>query len=68
LKQHLFNFNFISIDFVKKIEAIANRKEKKYCNFDPIGQLAHDGNWFTDGNFLKLTLLLKATKTFLYLA
>jgi methylmalonyl-CoA mutase len=61
-----FNFNFISIDFVKKIEAIATeRKAAIYCNFDPIGQLAHDGNWFTTdekSNFETLQLLRKATK------
>ena len=42
-----FNLSFLSIDFVKKIEAFA--KEKKadiYCNLDPIGQLAKEGNWF----------------------
>ena len=43
-----FHLSFISIDFVQKLETIA--KEKKatiYCNIDPIGQLAKEGNWFT---------------------
>lgn len=42
-----FNLNFISIDFVSKIEAIAQKRNAKiYCNLDPIGQLAKEGNWF----------------------
>jgi methylmalonyl-CoA mutase len=43
-----FNLNFISLDFVKQIDAIA--KEKKatiFCTLDPIGHLAKDGNWFS---------------------
>ncbi len=43
-----FNLSFLSIDFVKKIEAFAKEKKAKiYCNLDPIGQLAKEGNWFT---------------------
>ncbi|MBC5839842.1 methylmalonyl-CoA mutase subunit beta [Flavobacterium sp. F-380] len=61
-----FHFNFISIDFVKKIDAIAiERKATIYCNLDPIGQLAQDGNWFSTNeksNFETLELLSKATK------
>jgi methylmalonyl-CoA mutase len=42
-----FNLDFISIDFVSKIEAIAKKRNAKiYCNLDPIGQLAKEGNWF----------------------
>lgn len=58
-----FHFNFISIDFVQRINAIA--KEKKatiYCNLDPIGQLAKDGNWFVTNeksNFDTLNILSK---------
>jgi methylmalonyl-CoA mutase len=58
-----FHFNFISIDFVKKIDAIA--KEKKatiFCLFDPIGQLAKDGNWHQTqekNNFDTLNILTK---------
>jgi methylmalonyl-CoA mutase len=50
---------------VKRINAIA--KEKKatiYCNFDPIGQLAKDGNWFVTNdknNFDTLNILSKET-------
>ncbi len=42
-----FNLDFISIDFVSKIEVIAQKRNAKiYCNLDPIGQLAKEGNWF----------------------
>ena len=62
-----FHFNFISIDFVKQIDAIAtNRNATVYCNLDPVGQLAQEGNWFTTtekSNFDTLQLLSKATKT-----
>ena len=61
-----FHFNFISIDFVKQIDAIATeRKATIYCNLDPIGQLALEGNWFTTtekSNFETLQLLSKAIK------
>jgi len=43
-----FNFTFLSIDFVKKIASFTKEKKAKiYCNLDPIGQLAKEGNWFT---------------------
>jgi methylmalonyl-CoA mutase len=43
-----FNLSFLSFDFTKKIEALAKGKKTKiYCNLDPIGQLAKEGNWFT---------------------
>lgn len=43
-----FHLSFLSIDFVKKLDAISNEKKATfYCNLDPIGQLARDGNWFT---------------------
>ena len=43
-----FNLSFISIDFATKIESIAKeRMAKIYCNLDPIGRLAKEGNWFT---------------------
>ncbi len=60
-----FNFNFISIDFVKKLDTISIQKKANfYCNFDPIGQLAKDGNWFITlekNNFETLDLLFKNT-------
>jgi methylmalonyl-CoA mutase len=59
-----FNLYFLSIDFVKKIEAIAkNTNAKIFCNLDPIGQLAKDGNWFTTkekNNFETLNVLSTA--------
>lgn len=56
-----FNLSFLSIDFVKKIEAITHEKKAKiFYNLDPIGQLARDGNWFKTkerNNFETLNLL-----------
>jgi methylmalonyl-CoA mutase len=62
-----FNMNFFSIDFVKKLEAIALKKQAVfYYNLDPIGQLAKDGNWFTTNektNFDSLNLLASSITT-----
>lgn len=59
-----FNFNFFSIDFVQKIDAIARQKEIKiFYNIDPIGQLAREGNWFVTSeknNFDSLNTLCTA--------
>lgn len=59
-----FNLIFLSVDFVKKIDAIAKKFNAKiFCNLDPIGQLAKDGNWFTTKektNFETLNLLSTA--------
>ena len=61
------NLSFISIDFVKKIDDFAlTNKITIFCNLDPIGQLAKDGNWFTTkekNNFETLNLLSKQTKS-----
>ena len=58
-----FHLNLISIDFVQKIESIATkRKATIYCNIDPIGNLAKEGNWFTTSeknNFETLNNLVK---------
>lgn len=58
-----FNLNFISVNYISKIETIANsRNAKIYCNLDPIGQLAKDGNWFKTqekDNFETLNLISK---------
>lgn len=60
-----FHLNFISIDFVKKIDAFAKKNNTLiFCNLDPIGQLAKDGNWFVTkekNNFETLNLLSAAT-------
>nr|WP_315187669.1 methylmalonyl-CoA mutase subunit beta [uncultured Flavobacterium sp.] len=62
-----FHLSFFSIDFLKKIETIAKQKNATiYCNIDPIGQLAKEGNWFTTAeksNFDSLNLLSKETKS-----
>ncbi|CAM4024001.1 methylmalonyl-CoA mutase subunit beta [Flavobacterium weaverense] len=62
-----FNLSFISIDFVKKIDAFASKNNTTiFCNLDPIGQLAKDGNWFSTtekNNFETLDLLSKQTKS-----
>lgn len=63
-----FHFNFISIDFVKKIDAIVKEKHATiYCNIDPIGQLAKDGNWFVStekNNFETLSILSREASSF----
>ncbi|MFV7234640.1 methylmalonyl-CoA mutase subunit beta [Flavobacterium sp. ZB4R12] len=60
-----FHLTFISIDFVKKINAFAKKNNTTiFCNLDPIGQLAKDGNWFVTtekNNFETLNLLSAAT-------
>ncbi|TRW99781.1 methylmalonyl-CoA mutase subunit beta [Flavobacterium gawalongense] len=60
-----FHLSFISIDFVKKIDAFAKKNNTTiFCNLDPIGQLAKDGNWFVTtekNNFETLNLLSAAT-------
>lgn len=41
-----FNLHFLSIDFVKQLDAIAKeRNGKVYVQLDPIGHLSKDGNW-----------------------
>lgn len=61
-----FDFQFLSIDFVKKIDQIAKEKEAKiFCLLDPIGQLAQDGNWFPTpekDNFETLESLFDSTQ------
>ncbi|MFV8342369.1 methylmalonyl-CoA mutase subunit beta [Flavobacterium sp. XS2P39] len=62
-----FHLSFISIDFVKRINAFAKKNNATiFCNMDPIGQLAKDGNWFTTkekNNFETLNLLSKEAKS-----
>lgn len=41
------DLNFLSIDFVKRLIKITKEKSVKiYCNLDPIGHLAKEGNWY----------------------
>lgn len=60
-----FHLHFISIDFVKQIDRISIQKKAIfYCNLDPIGYLAREGNWFSTSeknNFETLDLLFKNT-------
>lgn len=60
-----FHLSFLSIDFVKRIETVAKEKNAIiYCNLDPIGQLAKDGNWFLTpekDNFETLKTLSNST-------
>lgn len=44
-----FYLEFLSIDFVKKLDVLAKAKNSDfYVQLDPIGQLAKDGNWHTN--------------------
>lgn len=44
-----FNLLFLSIDFVKKIDAIAKEKNASiFVQIDPVGRLAKEGNWHTN--------------------
>lgn len=60
-----FDLHFLSIDFVKQIDKIASEKNAAiYCNLDPIGNLAQDGNWFKNSdrdNFETLNKISKET-------
>jgi len=59
-----FNLTFISIDFVKLLDTISIQKKAVfYCNIDPIGYFAKEGNWFTTSdknNFETLENISKA--------
>ncbi|URC12832.1 methylmalonyl-CoA mutase subunit beta [Flavobacterium sp. B183] len=67
-----FNLNFISIDFVKLLDQISIQKKATfYCNIDPIGQLAREGNWFSTAdknNFETLEKISKATTNISFLS
>jgi len=60
-----FNLKFISIDFVTKLENISiEKKAVFYCNLDPIGYFAREGNWLstTDkNNFETIEKISKST-------
>ncbi|WP_291285516.1 methylmalonyl-CoA mutase subunit beta [Flavobacterium sp.] len=58
-----FNLNFISIDFVQLLDRISiEKKAIFYCNLDPIGHLAREGNWFTTADKSNFDTLEKITK------
>ena len=65
-----FQLSFISIDFVKKIDAVAGKKNARiFCLIDPIGQLAKHGNWLPGGeNFQILNILSKDTANISFLS
>lgn len=62
-----FNLGFLSTSFIKKLDAIAFEKNAIiYCNLDPIGHLAKEGNWYNTlekNNFETLEILSKSTST-----
>lgn len=48
---YYFNLKFLSIDFVTKITEFASKNKAVFIiQIDPIGQLAKDGNWFSNLN------------------
>lgn len=60
-----FHLQFLSNDFVTKIEKIAQSKNTSiFCNLDPIGHLAREGNWYATpdkDNFVTLEKLSKSS-------
>ncbi len=60
-----FNLGFLDLQFVKNLNEIAQKRNATfYIQFDPINQLAKDGNWFTDLNTdFDLVNQIKATCT-----
>ena len=60
------DLNFISIDFVKKVDTFAFENQMQiWCNHDPIGYLAQEGNWIQTkekDNFESLMNVLKVGK------
>jgi len=67
-----FDLSFLSIDFVKKLDTISIQKKAVfYCNLDPIGQLARDGNWFTTSdknNFETLEKIASQTTNLFFIS
>lgn len=58
-----FHLSFLSIDFVKKLDAISIQKKAIfYCNLDPIGHIAREGNWFTTSDKNNFETLEKISK------
>lgn len=60
-----FVLNFLSIDFVRRLDEIAGKAMAKfYVLTDPIGKLAREGNWYTnlDKDFDALNTLAVACK------
>lgn len=61
-----FTLTFLSIDFIKILDQIAQKENTKFfCKLDPIGQVAKEGNWFIakeKNNFETLNLISKTIK------
>ncbi len=58
-----FHLSFLSIDFVKKLDAISIQKKAIfYSNLDPIGHIAREGNWFTTSDKNNFETLEKISK------
>jgi methylmalonyl-CoA mutase len=59
-----FNLKFISIDFVKLLDSISIQKKATfYCNLDPIGHFAREGNWFSTTDKNNFETIEKISKT-----
>lgn len=59
-----FNLKFISIDFVKLLDKISIQKKAIfYCNLDPIGHFAREGNWFSTSDKNNFETIEKISKT-----
>lgn len=59
-----FNLSFISIDFVKTLDTISIQKKAVfYCNIDPIGHFAREGNWFSTSDKNNFETIEKISKT-----
>ena len=60
-----FNLGFLSVDFISKIESICNNLDATvFCNLDPIGHVAKEGNWFTSDEKDNFETLEKMSNTF----
>ncbi len=58
-----FNLNFLSADYIKKIDAIAKERNAIiYCLIDPIGHLAKEGNWFPSAEKDNIEILNQLAK------
>lgn len=67
-----FNLSFLSAAFIKKINAIAQQENAAfYCNLDPIGHFAREGNWYLSkekNNFETLNLISTATSKIAFIS
>lgn len=67
-----FNLGFLSVAFIQKMDEIALQKKNTiYCNLDPIGHLAKEGNWFKtpeNNNFEALEILSNSTSAISFIS